>query len=106
VAAEKSTYRLLESLARTYEQDLSSGHLRGVPIPPSRTPSGPAEWLIAAVRPYLHGCTTGDAFDAYRWNLFDASLDDASVIDWARNANDWVEEWGLKRPVGPQGRAR
>jgi hypothetical protein len=92
---------LLQSLARHYEQDLSSKHLRGVPIPPVRAPSNAEEWSIVAARRWLDGCTTGDAFDAYRWNLFDASLDDASVISWSRDAAEWVETGGWKRPVAP-----
>ena len=76
---------LLQGLARHYGQDLS-GALRGVPIPPLRVPSDPVEWSIAATRESVWGCTVEDAIDAYRWNLFDASLDDASVTRWSQNA--------------------
>jgi hypothetical protein len=92
---------LLQSLARHYEQDLSSEHLRGMPIPPVRAPSDAVEWSIVAAPRWLDGCTTGDGFDAYRWNLFDVSLDDASVIRWSRDAMEWVETGGWKRPVAP-----
>lgn len=81
---------LLESLAQLYEKDLSSD-LRGMPIPPWRSPSDPVEDSIASTRPHLWGCTFDGAFDAYRWKLFDAALDDASVRRWAREASDWVE---------------
>lgn len=86
---------LLQSLAQTYGQDLTSGDLRGIPIPPWRSPSGPVEASIASTRPHLWGCTFVDAFDAYRWNLFDAALDDASVNRWAREAAHWVEHGWL-----------
>jgi hypothetical protein len=76
---------LLQGLARHYGQDLSE-KLRGVPIPPHRNPSDPVESSIAATRDFLWGCTINEPIDAYRWNLFDASLDDESVIRWGRNA--------------------
>jgi hypothetical protein len=81
---------LLQGLARHYGQDLS-GTLRGVPIPPLRVPSDPVEWSIAATRESVWGCTVEDAIDAYRWNLFDASLDDTSVTRWSQNAIARVE---------------
>jgi hypothetical protein len=87
---------LLQSLARHYEQDLSSEQLRGIPIPPFQSPSSePDLWLIPAARPYLD-----DAYDAYRLNLFDVSLDDASVIRWGREAHDWIQRSDGKDPPG------
>ncbi|MBR1122530.1 hypothetical protein JQ628_13470 [Bradyrhizobium lablabi] len=92
---------LLLGLARYYEQDLSSEQLRGIPIPPFRSPgSEPDLWSVPSGRPYLDGCTTGDAYDAYRWNLFDPSLDDESVIRWGREAFEWVERSDGKVPPG------
>src|SRR3954451_4381925 len=91
---------LLKGLACHYGQDLSSD-LRGVPIPPFRAPNDAVEWSLVAARRHIDGCTTGDAFDAYRWNLFDASLDDASVIRWGRDAFKWVETGGWTDPPRP-----
>jgi len=82
---------LLKSLAEFYQQDLSSDQLRGMPIPRYRRPSNPVENSIANPPPFLRGCTAADAFDAYRWNLFDASLDDTSVMEWSREAIGRVE---------------
>jgi hypothetical protein len=92
---------LLRSLACYYEQDLSSEQLRGVPIPPFRFPHDAVEWSRVVARRYIDGCTTGDAFDAYRWNLFNTSLDDASVIRWGRDAFKWVETGGWTDPPRP-----
>lgn len=94
---------LLKSLACYYEQDLSSDQLRGVPIPRFRFPHDTVAWSRVAAHRHFDGCTTGDAFDAYRWNLFDASLDDASVVRWGRNAFKWVEtgEWTDPPRPGP-----
>jgi hypothetical protein len=90
---------LLAGLAHHYAQNLSSDHLRGAPIPPYRSPSEQVEQSFARALPYLNGCTMIDAFDAYRWNLFDATLDDASVIRWAGDAINWVEHGGWKSPI-------
>ena len=92
---------LLKSLACSYEQDLSSEQLRGVPIPPFRFPNDAVEWSRVVARRDIDGCTTGDAFDAYRWNLFDTSLDDASVIRWGLDAFKWVETGGRPDPPHP-----
>ena len=90
---------LLKSLARYYEQDLSSD-LHGMPIPSFQWPRDePDLWSIVTPHSYIHGCTTGDAYDPYRWKLFDVPLDDASVIRWSREAYDWVEKgWATERP--------
>jgi hypothetical protein len=92
---------LLQSLARYYGQDLSSD-LHGMPIPPFQWPAAaPDLWPIKTPLSYLHGCTTADAYDPYRWKLFDVSLDDASVIRWNRETYDWVEKgWAAERPAG------
>ncbi|MGJ4996446.1 hypothetical protein ACQR0Z_18640 [Bradyrhizobium sp. HKCCYLS3077] len=84
---------LLESLAGVYEQDLTSDHLRGMPIPPYRSSSDPIQQSIIETRPHLGGCTVDHAIDAFRWNLFDIGIDDVSVIRWAREAIGWVENW-------------
>jgi hypothetical protein len=81
---------MLQSLARHYGQSLSE-NLRGVPIPPTHVPKDPFEWRIKATSDSLSGCTIVDPIDAYRWNLFDASLDDASVVDWSRDAIERVD---------------
>lgn len=81
---------LLQGLAGHYGQELSQ-NLRGVPIPPLRIPSDPVEWSIAATRETLWGCTIVEPIDAYRWNLFDVSLDDASVTRWGRDAVERVD---------------
>ncbi|MGY3452533.1 hypothetical protein [Bradyrhizobium sp. USDA 4353] len=84
---------LLESLAGFYEQDLTSDHLRGMPIPPCRSLSDPIQQAIIATRPHHWGCTVEDAIDAFRWNLFDVGIDDASVMRWTREAVGWLENW-------------
>jgi hypothetical protein len=86
---------LLQNLARHYGQDLSED-LRGVPIPPPRTLKDPVEWQIASTLDSLFGCTIIDPIDAYRWNLFDASLDDASVLRWGREV---LERVGSRTPL-------
>lgn len=92
---------LLLSLARHYEQDLSLDQLRGISIPRFRSPRPEPElWPVPYGQPYLDGCTTGDAYDAYRWNLFEPSLDDASVIRWGREAFEWVERSDGTWPPG------
>ena len=55
---------LLQSLARYYGQDLCS-ELHGMPIPNFRRPTAkPDLWEIKTPLSYIHGCTTGDAYDA------------------------------------------
>jgi len=76
---------LLQSLANRYGQTLSED-LRGVPIPPFDPPQDPVERQIAAMNGAISGCTVNDPIDAYRWNLFEPSLDDEAVTRWVREA--------------------
>lgn len=75
---------LLQSLARHYQQDLSQ-QLRGMPIPPFRGPADANEQNIAWVSSPLSSRCQEDPIDAFRLNLFEATLDDAAVLRWSED---------------------
>jgi hypothetical protein len=88
---------LLESLALHYNQDLSRVHLRGMPLPPFRSWRDDTERSIITARPPLSNKYLDDPVDTFRWNLFEATLDDAAVTLWGEDTYRWLHAWqGLR----------
>jgi hypothetical protein len=86
------TTGLLHGLAEHYGQDLAED-LHGMPITRFFRARTPAENEFAVVGPPLLGKETHNAIDSFRWRLFDASLDDASVLRWDRDVRRLMIEW-------------
>jgi hypothetical protein len=85
---------LLESLAAHYGQVLSGEPLRGMSMPRFRGPRDEIEQGIAmALGPFSRDCQVADPVDMFRWNLFEATLDDASVMRWSESTHRWLRNW-------------
>ena len=83
---------LLESLAAHYGQALTGEPLRGMPMPPYRSPRDEIEFGIVAAgsAAFARDCMVVDPVDTFRWNLFEPALDDDAVIGWSQSTYRWL----------------
>jgi hypothetical protein len=85
---------LLTALAAHYGNPVSPS-ARGVPEPPHWVAKTPAEARIARQPPpYRLSRAKPEAYDRYRWGLFDTSLDDHSLRDWRHKFNQRAKAAG------------
>ena len=83
---------LLQSLAGHYGQALNGEPLRGMPMPPYRSPRDEIEYGIVAAGSgaFARDCMVWDPIDTFRWKLFEPTLDDDAVIAWSQSTYRWL----------------